>query len=91
MSVLMTELAAAREVTAGLLTELGLDAYLFEIEPRDDLWELKMDCAVNAEDTWETVNFTVPKAMLLNSPSDDAIHQRILSEWRDHLGDCKLR
>jgi len=90
MSLSILELARAREITAELLDELGLDAYLFEIEPHDDQWELKVDCAVETAGAWESTTLSVPKEILLAS-RDAAIHRRLLAEWRGRLGACRLR
>lgn len=55
MTLSIAELARAREATTELLDELGLDAYLFEVEPRDGQWQLKVDCAIAAEGAWESL------------------------------------
>jgi hypothetical protein len=91
MALSIVELAKVRETIAELLDELRLDAYLFEIEPRDEQWELKVDCAVEADGVWESVMFLVPKEMLLLSPDDASLRQRLLAEWRGRLNACKLR
>ena len=36
------ELAEARQAVADLLEQAGLDAYLFEVEPRQTQWELRL-------------------------------------------------
>ncbi len=91
MTLSITELARAREVTAELLDDLGLDAYLFEIKPRDELWELRVECAMVSEGAWESTTLRVSKETLLMSHDDASIHQRILAEWRSRLVACKLR
>lgn len=90
MTLSIAELARARETTTELLDELGLDAYLFEVEPRDDQWELKVDCAME-EGVWESVTMLVPKEMLLTSHDDASVHRRILAEWQGRLVACKMR
>lgn len=91
MTLSIVELARARETTAELLDELGLDAYLFEFEPRDDQWELKLDCAVEEEGAWESITLQVPKEMLLTSHDDASVRRRLLAEWRGRLAACKMR
>ncbi len=91
MTLSITELDQARVATAALLDELGLDAYLFEVEPRDGQWELKVECALEIVGAWESIALQVPKEMLLTSQDDAAIHQRILAEWRGRFVACKLR
>lgn len=89
MTLSIIELAKARDMTAGLLDELRLDAYLFELEPRAEQWQLKVDCAVGAEGGWESITLLMPKEMLLLSHTDAAIRRRILAEWRERLAACK--
>ena len=90
MTLSIVELAMVRDTTAELLDELRLDAYLFEIEPRDEQWELKVDCAVAADGAWESVTLLVPKEILLLSRDDAATRQRLLAEWHGRLAACKL-
>ena len=85
MALSVSELAQAREITSELLDELGLQSYLFEVEPCDEQWELKVDCALDRNGAWESVSLPVPKDMLLASREDAAIHQRIVSAWRNRL------
>lgn len=91
MTLSIVELARARETTAGLLEELGLEAYLFEVEPHDEQWELKVDCAMEADGAWENVTLWVPKEMLLRCQDDASLRQRILAEWHDRFVACKLQ
>lgn len=39
------ELNEARDTVQTLLEQLGLAAYLFEVEPRTDHWEVRVECA----------------------------------------------
>ncbi len=87
MLLAINEIACAREAVTGLLEELGLDAYLFEIEPYDTRWELKVECAI--VEGWKTTDLHVPKKILQDSLDDTAIHKRLLEEWRHSLAACK--
>lgn len=89
MPLSSAELIQAREAAAELLEELGLDAYLFEIEPRDGQWELRVECAI--EEGWETVVLPVPKALLLTGRDDAAARQQLLTDWRERLAACKVQ
>lgn len=91
MMLSMTELALARETTTELLNELGLDAYLFEVEPHDEVWELKVDCAMATNGAWESFTLIMSRETLLMSHDNAAIHQSVLSDLRGHLAACKLR
>jgi hypothetical protein len=91
MALSIVEFAKVRDTVSELLDELRLDAYLFEIEPRDEQWELKVDCAVEADGAWETITLSVSKQTLLLSRNDVPARRRMLTEWRERLAACKLR
>jgi len=86
MQLSTEELANAREIVIQILEELRLDAYLFEVEPREDELEIKVECAV--EGGWETVKLMVAKELLLRGIDDPGAHQLLLENWRDVLCAC---
>lgn len=86
MSISMNELVQVREVTRKILDELQLDAYLFEVEPREGQWEIKVECAIN--EGWETVMLGVKKDLLLRGIDDAVAHQLLLDDWREALSAC---
>ncbi len=88
MPATSTELMAAKEATAILLEQIGLEAYLFEIEPRDGRWQLKVDCAI--EDGWQAVTLAVDKGLLLASRTDAAARRQLLAQWQVRLSECKV-
>lgn len=71
-----------------LLERLGLEAYLFEVEPREGPWEVRIDCAMSGG--WQSVNLAVEKERLLASRHDDAICRELLHGWRARLAACKF-
>ena len=91
MSISTLDLAKARESANTILEELQLDAFIYEVEPRDDVWELTIECACEVDGGWETIMLQVPKRMLLGSFDDDKIKQQLLEYWKKVLADCKLR
>jgi len=82
-----TEIAAARETISALLEELGLAAYVFAIEPREDRWELKVECDI--ANAWETVTVPVAVQALLASRTDADVRKRLLQEWDAKLAACR--
>ena len=52
MEFTTVELAMARDVSKAMLEGLGLDAYLFEVEPKENYWELKVECANEIDGSW---------------------------------------
>ena len=91
MSISIEELAKARESVNKILDELQLDAYLYELEPRDDTWDLRVECACEIDGGWETTMIQVPKRMLLDSFDDETARQQLFEYWRKKFAGCKLR
>jgi hypothetical protein len=89
MTLSRSELAQARDVISRVLEELGLDAYLFEVEPREGPWEIRVECAV--DDGWETCRLRANKEYLLRGTDDAAVHEVLLDNWREALSDCRRR
>ena len=83
MAVSGTELRRATEAAGAILGELGLAAYVFAIEPRDDHWELKLECAV--KEGWEAVTLPVEIGMLLKSLTDSDTRASLVQSWRAKL------
>ena len=89
MAESIAELAQIRELVTKILDELELDAYLFEVEPREGQWELKVECAV--KEGWETVRLPVTKALLLRGADDPEVYRSLLDEWREVLSACLIK
>ena len=87
MTTSTAQLAMIREYVSGLLDELGLDAYLFEIEPRDGVWELKVECAI--AQGWYNVTIMLEAHELQASGDNEQIKQSLLNELNKKLRDCK--
>ena len=91
MNQSIVELAKARDTAMRILEELQLDAFLFELKPHDDVWELTVECACQINGGWERITLQVPKKMLLYSFDNDTARQRLFEHWEDKLAGCKLR
>lgn len=89
MMISIAQLARVREFLGGVLEGLGLDAYLFEIEPRDGQWEMRVECAIQGG--WESVNRTLDGDLLLKSIEDEQLKQRLIAELEQSLGHCVRR
>jgi hypothetical protein len=87
MPLSTVELAEARQAASDLLEQAGLEAYLFEIEPRQGHWELRVECAI--PQGWQTLALPVDKDLLLASRKDAAVRHQLLEDWRRHFGTCK--
>lgn len=89
MTVSTQELAQVREVVTGLLHELCLDAYLFEVEPREGQWEITVECPV--AEGWERVRLTADKQLLLHGIDDALAHSALADSWREALSSCRTK
>ncbi|ADE13639.1 hypothetical protein Nhal_0453 [Nitrosococcus halophilus Nc 4] len=89
MALSTIDFVKARDTVAELLDELALEAYLFEVEPRNSHWEVKVECAIT--EGWETVTLSIPKEVLLASADDKVIRKQVLEEWRARLAACKIQ
>jgi hypothetical protein len=87
MTLSMRELAQAREVVGRVLEELRLEAYLFEIEPHEGQWEIRVECAV--DDGWETCRLSADKEYLLRGADDAVVHEVLTDNWREALAACR--
>lgn len=86
MKLSSEDLLQAKEAAQALLEQLGLSAYLFEVEPGEVVWLVRVECAVNSG--WQSTMLDVDKQELLNSRTDKEVFQRLLAEWSGHfLGD----
>lgn len=83
------ELVAAKEAVARLLDELRLAAYLFEVEPREGDWEVRIECEL--EDGWRITHLDIAKDDILASARDPLMRASLLRTLRTHLGNYRRR
>ena len=89
MGFTTVELAMARDVSRSLLEGLGLDAYLFEVEPREDYWELKVECANEVDGSWTTISVHIADGLLMGAAEDDEKKEQLLEFLHRELSACK--
>lgn len=77
------ELNEARDTVQTLLEQLGLAAYLFEVEPRTDHWEVRVECAPDS--SWQSSILNVDESWLAACRTDTGVREKLLEEWRQHL------
>ena len=91
MDLSTSDLVKARETARSILEELRLEAYLYEVEPKNDVWEVKIECGCEIDGGWEMLTLQVPKQMLLDRHDDLSAEQSLMDYWRTKLAGCKLR
>ncbi|KPV40261.1 hypothetical protein AN478_09120 [Thiohalorhabdus denitrificans] len=87
MRITGDELERARAATENLLEELGVEAYLFQVEPRDGHWEVGVECAVRQG--WQRTVLRAGRERLLESWEQGEIRDALLEEWGRELEDCR--
>ncbi|WP_455234670.1 hypothetical protein [Thiogranum longum] len=86
MTISTLELARARDTVRGLLDELRLEAYLFEVEPREGSWEIRVECGSGGE--WQAVALEVTPDDLRASSEPGRERDSMLAAWQQALGGC---
>ena len=80
------ELANAREIVRSLLEQLRLEAYLFEVEPHEPNWKIRVDCGINEQ--WQSVALEISSEQLTASREDGPARDALLTAWSEQLGAC---
>ena len=83
MELSAKELALAKETVGGLLEQLGLTAYLFEVEPHAGRWQVRIECALDS--AWQSSVLAVDEGLLRASRTDATARRRLLDEWGQRL------
>ncbi len=89
MSLSTIDLITARETANTILEDMRLDAYIFEVEPRNENWELTIECACEIDGGWKRITLRVHKKMLLQSFIDEDVKRDLFNYWEKRLVDCK--
>lgn len=89
MTLSTIDLAKARETANAILEDMRLDAYIFEVEPHNESWKLKIECACEIDGGWKRITLQVPKKLLLQSFVDDNVKKDLFNYWEKQLVDCK--
>ena len=87
MPLSVSELDEAKNSVTALLEALSLEAYLFEVEPRQERWEVCIECAT--DEGWMSVTLEVAASQLEQSRQNPVIRDQLLKEWGAHLTACK--
>jgi hypothetical protein len=77
------DLIRAREVIGSVLEQLDVDAYLFEVEPKAQQWELKVECAI--DEGWGSFTLALDEPLL----KSEAEQVALLEQCRSALAACK--
>jgi hypothetical protein len=76
-------LTQARDTVESLLEQLGLTAYLFEVEPRAGQWEVRVECAPDSG--WQSSVLNVREDWLEACRTDARVRDELLAQWRSRL------
>lgn len=81
------ELLQAKDTVGRLLEQLGLQAYLFEVEPVGELYQVRVECATG--DGWQTLHLQLAAPRLRECAADGAVRGEVLRQWRERLAACQ--
>ena len=81
MTLSTSEFIAVRETANTLLEEFGLDAYIFEVEPKNHHCEVKVECACRTDGEWT----------MLTGFADQELKKKLFEYWTKKLGSCKKK
>ena len=70
----------------GLLEQLRLEAYLFEVEPHARNWEFRIDCGINEK--WQSAVLEISSTQLTASREAGPARDAVLSAWHEQLDAC---
>ncbi len=87
MATSADELLKATDAARALLDELCLEAYTFEVEPREGEWKVRVECAV--AEGWQRSVLAADKTLLLASAEAADARGRLLADWGKRLEACK--
>jgi len=83
MTATSIDLIRAREVIDSVLEQLDVDAYLFEIEPKEGQWELKVECAI--DEGWGSFTLALDNPLI----KSEAEQGKLLEQCHTALAACK--
>ncbi len=86
MALSAGDLLGARNTVGRLLEQLGLAAYLYEVEPAGDAWQVRIECATR--DGWQTLRLEIEGPRLRSCAADPAVAEQVLRQWRERLAAC---
>lgn len=87
MATTSSDFIQARLLIDRILEELEIDAYLFEIEPQDGQWELKVECAV--DEGWGTYRIALDGQQLHAGFNGESARKALQEQCRQSLGACR--
>jgi hypothetical protein len=86
MQISTIELAEARETLNGLLDELGLPAYRFQVHPDPGGWQLAIEC--ETAQRWQRITLDLPRPQLSEAANDPEARRRLLIRLDRAIGAC---
>lgn len=86
MALSTVQFAKVRDTVGQMLDELGLRAYLFEVEPVEDQVKIKVECALDGE--WEAVEVSFDSGLVLRAIDDPEAYRSVRERLRTAVTAC---
>ena len=80
------DMPSVRAAVERVVDELGLDAFVYTVEPKETGWELHVECAV--EQGWQVITLPVDPGKLVASLSDAGAREELRAAWFPHFRAC---
>ena len=80
------DMPGVRAAVERIVDELGLDAFVYTVEPREAGWELRVECAI--EEGWQVITLPVDPGKLVASLSDAGAREELRAAWFPHFRAC---
>jgi len=83
------DVGVVTQEVARLLGELGMRAFVFTLEPKEGLWQLRVECALDGD--WQVVTIPLERAALFAALHDPSERERLKADLRHRLRACGER
>jgi hypothetical protein len=88
MASFAKDLRSARATVERVLHEIGVEDYVYTVEPKESGWSLRVEYPVH--DGWQETRVPLDRDELRASTHDSDARRRLRNAWRPHFA-AKLR
>jgi hypothetical protein len=88
LTIARADLVRATQAMKKLIDAIGLENYVFEVEPKEGSWQVKLECATS-EGGWQVITLHSPIELLTNSLEDSESRRELTILWSKALSGCK--
>lgn len=86
MLIPIGEMADARTLVQGLLDEVGLSAYRFQLDADSETWQIAVECPTSGN--WQTIHLTLSARALEAARDPGSARRATLAHLAEQLAGC---